>query len=825
MPFYRFSQDIPEEADIVRERLQAETGERSDNWIRGKLTPRFFGRFEDDIFRIRRNIGYSRNSFLPRIRGQVTATGSTTRLKVTMWMNPLVLAFMLAWFVGVANAVRISVASNPHLFPIPVLMFVFGLCLCLGGFYWEAQKARTLLSKIATNAAIDLPVPYSGFPDGGSNSRAKDRRYLRVVSTALLGLILVPTALTLYQQQRSVTSCPAFQDSMKIAVRSPEAKRLLGDHIAISGFPRGWVQDRDKFGYAMISISLRGSKDKGTLYAVANRVKGRWDLERTAVWRARDSQRIDLTPPTRRETFRYPTKNLAYLVPFDEQAAAQLSALPAYYSARLGLQVTVLPIMPLGRETLDSESHQILAERATDFLERSSRKLYGQIDGVFLGVTSRDLNIRSAGWSYATNYRTTRCAILSTARLHDLPVLAGANPEVFPVRVRKMVTKNLALMLYPLTLSEDPTSALATSVFASSEVDRMTEELLGENGKWQPIAVWAPCFSIILGPAGKQTWVEGCGGTPPNDNRFETLDNYTGSTSLVLSRTDFPVDDRPRLSFVRKYWGKDEASRTFGVGANSSFSIFPVGDSAKFSWIDLIREDGAHVSFRRTSFGTGYANAILRADRQIGNPFSESMLAWNGAGWDLKTTDGWTYQFPSSGPSQSAEQSALTSILSASNKIHIKIKRNAASGPERIEGLEGGSIDFKLDANNRIVEARHSSGHAIQYEYAPNGRLAHILDSETGGERYAYDQANRLTAVLDEKGNAKLSIAYGYLGEVVAETFADGRMLRFKYQFYPDRTLYSVTLTDDRGFTTQWTHEQNGFDQSLPMQSSALSSR
>jgi hypothetical protein len=59
--------------------------------------------------------------------------------------------------------------------------------------------------------------------------------------------------------------------------------------------------------------------------------------------------------------------------------------------------------------------------------------------------------------------RSGRFAIVSTARFHQVPWFADPNPEVFPLRVRKMVTKNLALLRYPVDLSADPTSALAIS--------------------------------------------------------------------------------------------------------------------------------------------------------------------------------------------------------------------------------------------------------------------------------------------------------------------------------------------------------------------------
>ncbi len=184
--------------------------------------------------------------------------------------------------------------------------------------------------------------------------------------------------------------------------------------------------------------------------------------------------------------------------------------------------------------------------------------------------------------------------------------------------------------------------------------------------------------------------------------------------------------------------------------------------------------------------------------------------------------DGWTYQFPSSGPRRSSEQSALIGIKSPFGRIGIK--RNGAGAPVRIEGLTGAAIDFESDSQNRITQARDSSGRSILYKYAANGQLSTVEDSQTGEKRYQYDQGGRLTAVLDAKGNRELSLAYGYLGEITTETLADGRTLRFKYRFDATRALISLVLTDDQGFVTQWTSGQGGYCQSLPKRLSSQKS-
>jgi YD repeat-containing protein len=291
--------------------------------------------------------------------------------------------------------------------------------------------------------------------------------------------------------------------------------------------------------------------------------------------------------------------------------------------------------------------------------------------------------------------------------------------------------------------------------------------------------------------------------------------NYTDVTLFVMARTDFPFDRQRDLSFVRKYRPQDDSSRSFGIGSNDSFDIFPAGDSQTFSSLDLILADGGRVHFDRVSRGTGYADAKLRAAGvYMGTPFNQSRLEWNGNGWDLKTVDGWTYKFPSSGPDRSPQQSALLRLETAAGAISIQ--RNSAGALQRAEMPDGSWINFTCDPMNRVVLAQHSSGRAIRYEYDPAGRLTHVRDSEDGDEFYQYDPVNRLTSVLDSTGRPLLVNTYGYLGEVTSQTLADHRKLRYEYGFDEKQRSDAVTFTDDHGYVTRWMRGRDGFYGSLP---------
>jgi hypothetical protein len=250
MPYYRFSLKVPAEAAVVAERLRGLTGHRHDSWIDRDAGPAFFGKVKDNSFRIRRNIGMHRNSFLPRILGRITTVDAATRVDVTMWMNPLVLGVMLFWFAGVGCGAWASLQTNGQDFPILALMLTFGLCVSLGSFYWEARKARSQLSNGVMNMTVDSPTPAERICAANAGTLGLKKSHRGVILTVMAGLTLIPTALTLYQLRKRLRDCPAFQESLAIVTRSPEAKQALGDQIEIAGFERGFVQDRKEFGYA-----------------------------------------------------------------------------------------------------------------------------------------------------------------------------------------------------------------------------------------------------------------------------------------------------------------------------------------------------------------------------------------------------------------------------------------------------------------------------------------------------------------------------------------------------------------------------------------------
>jgi hypothetical protein len=157
MPFYRFQIQSRLTTETILVRIRALVRESPGFWqsVRESLgrrpddSPPFIGRVEGNRFRMRRDIRY-RNSFLPQVHGSVVPNPVGANVKVTMYLHPLVVGFMLFWLgtVGLGALVGFTnqrESMGPAL--IPAGMFLFGIGLVVGGFYPEAYKARRLLEQ------------------------------------------------------------------------------------------------------------------------------------------------------------------------------------------------------------------------------------------------------------------------------------------------------------------------------------------------------------------------------------------------------------------------------------------------------------------------------------------------------------------------------------------------------------------------------------------------------------------------------------------------------------------------------------------------------
>ena len=823
MPLFTFHVDVPASPAAVAARLRAAVAPMPNLPRRVGATWRghadsdrpFVGSVAGDAFRIRPNITY-RNPFLPFIKGRILATAAGSRVNVMMFMHPLSLVVTLLWC-GLLVAAELSVFDPATGWSfVPVGIMLAGALVSIAIFYRDALKAMPQLTSAVFNTAIaepEAPPILPAAPPGDSS------RTVAIAVAAIAGFILLYVSAIALEHERRIWSSSALARVAQVAAESSDVQAALGAPITTGWFPTGVVEDYRAYGYAALSVRLTGPKGKGTLDAVANRVGQNWIVQRAIVRTGgREGRTIDATPPPMREAVRYPAAGRVYLLPFDAESAADVRELPRYLKTRLDVDVTILPTESLpddlaGLVGSKTKTRQLIAEKAIDRIEATHPEIAADLDAVIVGVTRRDMNLRSWDNDYAVNFRHGRFAIVSTARLPNPRRFGIWNAEEYPVRVRKLVTKNLAMLHWPVPLMLDPSSALANGVFTADEIDAMGENFAGELENARSTSSRNPCVTIFHRRDGAQAWRIDCTAEPPLDRRTETFESYLTRPILVQSHMDLPFEGHRPFTFVRKYRTRSDNAVGFGVGAGQSFDMAPLGDSKTFAQVDLVLEDGTRYPYHRTSPGTDYQTAKLETGEYQGSPFSLSTMEWN-AGWDLKTRDGWIYRFPSSGPGRTWLQSALIGIKLESGR-EIAIKRGKAWEVRELHGPSGDVIRLDYNGQKQIAAAADASGRTLRYEYDAQGRLAHLVDPEFGDEFYEYDVANQLTVVRNAERKTMLVNEYGHVGEILSQTLADGRRLTYEYGWNDrDVSLLRVTLPD--GYMIEWNETSYGFIQSWP---------
>jgi len=163
-----------------------------------------------------------------------------------------------------------------------------------------------------------------------------------------------------------------------------------------------------------------------------------------------------------------------YLVPM--HAAPELvQPLALYYREHLGLEVEILPALQPPTAAFDEQRRQLIAERLIDML----RATYAQQarSGSVIGITSWDMYIADRPWQFGFAWRQPPYAVVSYARMDPVKLGGVANRDRLLARLRKMVSRNVGIMLFRLELNANRDSLMYQDVMGVDELDRLDEDL------------------------------------------------------------------------------------------------------------------------------------------------------------------------------------------------------------------------------------------------------------------------------------------------------------------------------------------------------------
>ncbi len=641
------------------------------------------------------------------------------------------------------------------------------------------------------------------------------KRILSVLAL-LLSACLVICAGTLHQL---VVSTAAYSQAISLAKSSPEVQSLLGDGIRARSPAIGFAKSSNGSQFTEFSVRLAGSRMGGRLYGVANAVNGVWEFSRLSFLADGTAQKLDLAPPGRRLSLPPVPAKKVYLIPVGLDSNESLDWAPAYYKAKLGIDVEVLPATSLPNDLEDSRRHQVDSERFLERLCRSYPELAQNPSNILIGVTSPDILIRSFGWSYAENYRQDgRFAVVSSARFHPLTFLGRWNPEWFNSRLQKILTKNIAILYFDLPMSSDYTSLLSGGALSGGEVDLMSGSIIGGEGRWDPFINSGDIEVTICAVPGEPiVWrlAESCEILPQTSIQTFTADLTIGL--FIYRKTDFRFDGDYPLEFTRAYRNQDNRSRPFGIGTNDSMDIFLSGQM--HSYVDLVFEDGGKIHFVHVPTVAGQTGDTYQGEWAAGNPFSHARAVFTADYWTIERRDGWKFYFPYRPNALGPNVTVLTGFTDPSGHRYEMI-RNESGDLLSVTTPSGQWLHFERDSQHRIHLSSDSSGRTVTYDYDADGRLSHIIDSEGHQERYAYDDKAQMLSITIGSDAPILVNTYNISGNITTQTMPEGRKFEYHYARDPGgrgNALVPDLITAPNGLLTHIQFNPDGYTQSLPI--------
>lgn len=173
-----------------------------------------------------------------------------------------------------------------------------------------------------------------------------------------------------------------------------------------------------------------------------------------------------------------PVTKRIYLAPLGPFPAASLERLLVYHREKHGLNFESLPQVEVERKSFDAFRRQLIAEELVALMKRHNPQQANDPAAILLGVTRGDMYIRSTDWRFAFAYREgERFAVVSSARMDpsNFPRLP-ANPGLLELRLRKMISKQIGILVFGLPQSRDKRSVMYGPILSLADLDAIGED-------------------------------------------------------------------------------------------------------------------------------------------------------------------------------------------------------------------------------------------------------------------------------------------------------------------------------------------------------------
>jgi YD repeat-containing protein len=283
-------------------------------------------------------------------------------------------------------------------------------------------------------------------------------------------------------------------------------------------------------------------------------------------------------------------------------------------------------------------------------------------------------------------------------------------------------------------------------------------------------------------------------------------DPFDVSTGIYSrASTDIFVPDSIPINFARTQRTGDDRSRSFGFGGVTSYDMFIIGDTEKFTWVALVMPDGAWARFTRISPGTSYDGVF--EDQSDPSEWRGAQVSWNHAGhWDVRMVNGTQFIVQGCNSNSKPGQCAVTSIQNAAGE-RLTIQRDREGNILRITSPHGRFVDVSTDLEGRISHAVSDDGQWADYIYDEKGCLVRVLNSRRGVQIFNYDDHRNMVYVsekgTDNEGPYHYTIRNRYddQNRFAGQVVSTGQISSVSYQNWPGGRIRQTDVSD--GYTVQ----------------------
>jgi len=166
-----------------------------------------------------------------------------------------------------------------------------------------------------------------------------------------------------------------------------------------------------------------------------------------------------------------------YFVPIGDISSSTLPSLVAHYHEKFGLKAQLLTPMQLDSRDYDSRRNQFVAELLIRRMQEKYPAEAGNPKNIMIGITDSDIYTLGESWLFCFGLRAdAHLAVVSAARLnvhYRGQSWFGTSSEA---RLRKVVTKDLGLLYFGRSPSNDPRSVLYNHILGVQELDEASED-------------------------------------------------------------------------------------------------------------------------------------------------------------------------------------------------------------------------------------------------------------------------------------------------------------------------------------------------------------